>query len=371
MDPPFEVRLGDEAARAVAGRIDAAEGQDFADELECSICTHPAFECPVETTPCSHMFHRDCLEQWLADRVGDARCCPDCREELPPGADAYKEVDRRLKGVLNKTQVCCPQSCEPNPKRMRYDELSAHIALCPLTPLACGNADCGVVLPRREMEGDHAAACEHAIVACGQCGEQIKRSALQEHEAAQCTHRLVSCEYCQQADIVFCQKMNHELECPGHVPVRVLAELKTAQHVLQAAHDISKAAYEAERDAARATQERADQLLGVLGTLLDVPLRVRVHAALGNSLDGEYTILPEKENGCFAWGKPDGAFLFKTPRGAWSLAANRSEMERNKGRQRSSRTDDPDPVFSSRWKYWDGIDWVPSPYTSIEPLPPL
>jgi len=49
---------------------------------DCAICMLPVNGVDIEhmLTPCNHIYHRDCLRQWLLHKME----CPTCRAELPP-----------------------------------------------------------------------------------------------------------------------------------------------------------------------------------------------------------------------------------------------------------------------------------------------
>ena len=55
---------------------------NFSEEKECVICMNPVVADGFETmiTPCNHVFHARCLEQWLEIKLA----CPTCRAKLPP-----------------------------------------------------------------------------------------------------------------------------------------------------------------------------------------------------------------------------------------------------------------------------------------------
>eukprot|EP01062_Namystynia_karyoxenos_P033173 TRINITY_DN243_c0_g1_i13.p2 TRINITY_DN243_c0_g1~~TRINITY_DN243_c0_g1_i13.p2 ORF type:complete len:450 (+),score=147.42 TRINITY_DN243_c0_g1_i13:87-1352(+) len=244
-----ELRLEESVEEAIAGRIQAAPGQEHAEHLECAVCWDTALECPVKAVPCGHYFHEGCLRRWLNGKVGEAHSCPHCRKQLPAGDGAYTKVDYQVKAILDGTRVPCPQKCgEPQSKRMRFDGLAKHIRKeCPLTPLVCTGADCGKVLPRKEMEGAHLTECEHVLVPCGQCEEKVKRAVLQGHKAGSCPRRPITCAHCKKQNLLYCDREKHELQCTGSVPMRVVAELRQAmaeQQSKQAEHSAKLAAVE-------------------------------------------------------------------------------------------------------------------------------
>jgi hypothetical protein len=57
------------------------EELEMTEQVECNICLNliDKDDRLVMTTPCSHLFHQDCLTQWMEIKLQ----CPTCRRELP------------------------------------------------------------------------------------------------------------------------------------------------------------------------------------------------------------------------------------------------------------------------------------------------
>eukprot|EP01062_Namystynia_karyoxenos_P057697 TRINITY_DN4884_c0_g1_i1.p1 TRINITY_DN4884_c0_g1~~TRINITY_DN4884_c0_g1_i1.p1 ORF type:complete len:355 (+),score=67.86 TRINITY_DN4884_c0_g1_i1:101-1066(+) len=219
-----EIMLDEMVQDAVAGRLQAAPGQRHARHFECAICKNPAFDTPVRTNPCGHMYHQDCLERWLRGKQGDAHSCPTCRKTLPSGRDAFSQ-DHVVRAALGEVDVECPQEClAPAAKRFRFDDLGRHVRIeCPMTKLSCSAEGCGEVLFRQQMAQSHLPKCEHVLVDCNQCNKKVKRGVLLGHQAGQCR---VQCAYCKE-EVLFRKKREHELQgCTGSVPVRAFAALR-------------------------------------------------------------------------------------------------------------------------------------------------
>tara|TARA_B100001175_G_scaffold317004_1_gene332468 strand:- start:2378 stop:2749 length:372 start_codon:yes stop_codon:yes gene_type:complete len=48
----------------------------------CPICYEKIFKEYQHTTPCRHIFHRECLDKWCENTIPCT--CPVCRETVPP-----------------------------------------------------------------------------------------------------------------------------------------------------------------------------------------------------------------------------------------------------------------------------------------------
>lgn len=61
----------------------------------CSICLHDfqIGQHVSETNVCGHIFHGDCIKQWL-DSNSRAVCCPYCRSDIITEADVKRTLHR-------------------------------------------------------------------------------------------------------------------------------------------------------------------------------------------------------------------------------------------------------------------------------------
>jgi hypothetical protein len=79
---------------------DKDETQDTSSEasMVCSICLHnfQVGDHVSETSVCSHLFHGDCLKQWL-DSNNRAVCCPYCRADIITVADVKRTLHRPVR----------------------------------------------------------------------------------------------------------------------------------------------------------------------------------------------------------------------------------------------------------------------------------
>uniref|UniRef100_A0AC34QWE5 RING-type domain-containing protein n=1 Tax=Panagrolaimus sp. JU765 TaxID=591449 RepID=A0AC34QWE5_9BILA len=49
----------------------------------CSICMNRLFDSPIGALPCGHVFHFQCVHEWLsATEIGTKKACPTCRKRV-------------------------------------------------------------------------------------------------------------------------------------------------------------------------------------------------------------------------------------------------------------------------------------------------
>eukprot|EP01062_Namystynia_karyoxenos_P080785 TRINITY_DN8758_c0_g1_i1.p1 TRINITY_DN8758_c0_g1~~TRINITY_DN8758_c0_g1_i1.p1 ORF type:complete len:387 (+),score=104.48 TRINITY_DN8758_c0_g1_i1:87-1247(+) len=376
-----KIQLDEPAEEAIAGRIQAAADQEHALHLECSICKYPALRCPVKTVPCGHHFHKDCLGRWLNGKVGKAHHCPQCRMELASGDGAFTNVDLPVKAILDATRVDCPQDCgQPKAKRMRYDELAAHIReKCPRTPLVCSSADCGEVLPRQDMVGAHLPDCEHVLVTCGQCKTKVKRGVLLDHKTQSCTHRRFTCAFCKKKSIVYHKKEEHELECTGPVQMQVVAGLRQQNRKLQEQNREMMEQMLKEQEK-RECRDRAvcrllnsgedigphQLMLAMLGHKGGVPQTIKVDSVEKPNQSGEYTLAWFTRNGHRVWVSAEGGYVYKGNNDCWFVASSLASMHAERGTLTSANPSVKTLPVALQWDYCCPTRWHPAPGTRVE-----
>eukprot|EP01062_Namystynia_karyoxenos_P034691 TRINITY_DN2541_c0_g1_i3.p1 TRINITY_DN2541_c0_g1~~TRINITY_DN2541_c0_g1_i3.p1 ORF type:complete len:395 (+),score=121.97 TRINITY_DN2541_c0_g1_i3:73-1185(+) len=366
------MQLGEKATEAMAGRIDAAPGQDHAKSIICAICDTPAFESTVKAAGCGHLFDKGCLVEWLQGKDGDRRTCPVCRTVLPPGDAAYTEAEHFVREIIAGIKVDCPQDCAaPNPKRMRYEQLAGHIRACPLTPMLCGHTDCEEVVPQKDIKA-HSAQCEHRAVSCSLCSEKVKKGVMQEHKASECPRRRYECAYCQKKTLIYSNKEAHERnDCTGQVPIGWVADLRQQNRELKEevqelrnghAEEIKKV-----REGHVKEIKKVQQLL-----LASLCPRITVVSKERAWLSGEYTITPEQVNGCRVWARAPGYYVFKGTPGFWIVTSERGSMAKDAGNLSSAeKSDSPYPVGVSGWRWAPDQKWVPAPGTTVTAMTAL
>eukprot|EP01062_Namystynia_karyoxenos_P056002 TRINITY_DN46980_c0_g1_i1.p1 TRINITY_DN46980_c0_g1~~TRINITY_DN46980_c0_g1_i1.p1 ORF type:complete len:447 (+),score=132.45 TRINITY_DN46980_c0_g1_i1:91-1341(+) len=409
------VQLDHPTTEALAGRILPAASAENAQLYECSICKFPAFEEPVCTVPCDHLFDRDCLERWLEDKEGAQRTCPLCRTELHPGDGAFRVAGIRDRGALAIMEVDCPQDCEqPHPKRVRYSELSNHIIeQCPATPMLCGSGPCEAVLPRHEME-QHAAECPHALCPCWQCNGLVIRSNLLAHMREDCPERLAKAEPLHDYDIVYARKEDHDMKCTGQTDLvahlraenevlrkgqgalaKQVSELqarvgalgqemhrtrKSHKHACKRLREETRAELEKQKDqilqkqaaAMQEQQEGFEELRGLnreTQRLLSAALlcrRLEVTSEEMPAVTGEYFLTSEQHNGRSLWANREGGLVYWNPAGSWAIASGEKAMIDGRCLLVSeSRTAAANPAAAAEWRYDNDTRFVPAPRTSV------
>lgn len=73
----------------------------------------------IESKQCVHIFHKECIEQWLGRRTAGFQC-PECRvhlvtnEELQKAASSIKEMDETpkpfMEGLYNRRRTYSDES---------------------------------------------------------------------------------------------------------------------------------------------------------------------------------------------------------------------------------------------------------------------
>eukprot|EP01062_Namystynia_karyoxenos_P037435 TRINITY_DN2723_c0_g1_i9.p2 TRINITY_DN2723_c0_g1~~TRINITY_DN2723_c0_g1_i9.p2 ORF type:complete len:374 (+),score=103.69 TRINITY_DN2723_c0_g1_i9:96-1124(+) len=336
MAAALKMRLTDKVKRAIAGHVDAAPGQPHLDELMCSVCHGPAFDCPVKATPCGHLHHKDCLSDWMKGKAADARRCPVCQTLLT--GEGHQASDLQLKRILDRAEVECPQQCAQPAKRMRYGALRTHIEQCPKTPVVCANDDCDEKMDRAVMEATHVAACYHALVTCEQCGSgAIKRGELQKHKTQRCTQRPYKCGHCGTDGLVHSEREEHEAQCTGPAKISDLVQLKRENKLI----------------------------LHMLAHNMDCPVRIVVKSKEKPLLAGKYELLPQRFNGAPVYGHSSGYRVYRTCSSSWMVAMSDKTMKQNRGSLHSVNKNSPVLAEGSWVHINDKGEWQAAPGTSI------
>lgn len=128
----------------------------------CSIC-HAVLKRPVRL-PCSHIFCKKCILQWLARQ----NTCPCCRKEVKRRKMVYvnklQKTIGHLKVKCKNAEAGCLVTCPLAHRKGHQDS-------CPFEPIACPNEGCSAQVSRGTL-AEHRQHCQqggqqHCPLGCG------------------------------------------------------------------------------------------------------------------------------------------------------------------------------------------------------------
>jgi hypothetical protein len=122
-----------------------------------------------------------------------SKTCPTCREEFE-----IKSLNRKLRAILEKTEVRCTNNGCPAKETMSYKAILTHADVCSNKELFCP-LGCLYGLSRTSAESavEHLQTCPKALVICNLCKDVIPRENLAKHDAEKCREVKIPCQYCK------------------------------------------------------------------------------------------------------------------------------------------------------------------------------
>ncbi|GJQ11404.1 hypothetical protein GpartN1_g3195.t1 [Galdieria partita] len=159
-----------------------------------SICTDP---CCSEN--CSHVFCKDCIENWTESS------CPTCRTACP----GWK-VSPFAEKVILKLRLQCPHSCGWQGALIDYEK--SHKQQCPNEMGECSS--CHLEMKRSEFFGSHYGNCSDHLILCDYCHCGVLSSLLFAHIAHECALAPKVCNACHSFFSTWLSwKVHIEKEC--------------------------------------------------------------------------------------------------------------------------------------------------------------
>eukprot|EP01062_Namystynia_karyoxenos_P058132 TRINITY_DN4951_c0_g1_i1.p1 TRINITY_DN4951_c0_g1~~TRINITY_DN4951_c0_g1_i1.p1 ORF type:complete len:427 (+),score=160.31 TRINITY_DN4951_c0_g1_i1:96-1283(+) len=331
--------------QVLAGHADPAEETAHLEHYLCALCLKHTLD-NMTSTICDHIFHKDCLGEWLKEKD----FCPSgCGRTLPreSGFLRFKEVAPYVRNMMGSVRVQCPlPACG---KSFPFEALRRHVTdECEKATFACEG--CGEVLPREQV-GAHVAACGSIEVDCKlQCGVKRTRAEMQGHAEGECAKREVRCRRCGAAHR-FSEAAAHEEKCTGSATmadvagllrqVELLRQTQQRQAALlgeqaaelgkqQAAQDWQKAEIKMHLQENAQLRTRVAEAESSLRTVtrasaLGVPPFLQLQCPERAWLGGKYTLQSEPHNGASVWCGPNSVNgpqlkLFRSHNGRWMIA---------------------------------------------------
>ena len=98
-DPEYEPSVSSESDKSidemVSPQLEVVIVKKRSHHDDCAICLEPfRFRQHARRTPCSHLFHKKCIEQWLYRHDHRGMRCPVCRQPTLPPVSARRVLRR-------------------------------------------------------------------------------------------------------------------------------------------------------------------------------------------------------------------------------------------------------------------------------------
>ena len=148
----------------IYGYEDSRFEKDVDENFHCSICYNVLKE-PRMCRNNEHIFCLACISEHL--RV-NSQTCPECSEHL--SVDTLRRA-RLASNYLSKLKINCDHASRGCAELTCVEDLETHVANCGYAPVLCSNAECGMVVNKRERIHHETEVCRHRKVKCHDCGQ--------------------------------------------------------------------------------------------------------------------------------------------------------------------------------------------------------
>ena len=146
------------------GYEDSRFEKDVDENFHCSIC-YNVLKDPRMCRNNEHIFCLACISEHL--RV-NSQTCPECNEHL--SVDTLRRA-RLASNYLSKLKINCDHASRGCPELSCLENLETHVANCGYAPVLCSNAECGMVINKRERVHHETEICQYRKVKCHDCGQ--------------------------------------------------------------------------------------------------------------------------------------------------------------------------------------------------------
>jgi N-acetylneuraminic acid mutarotase len=148
----------------IYGYEDSRFEKDVDENFHCSICYNVLKE-PRMCINNEHIFCLACISEHL--RV-NSQTCPECNEHL--SVDTLRRA-RLASNYLSKLKINCDHASRGCAELTCVENLETHVANCAYAPVFCANAECGMVINKRERVHHETEICQYRKVKCHDCGQ--------------------------------------------------------------------------------------------------------------------------------------------------------------------------------------------------------
>ena len=146
----------------IYGYEDSRFEKDVDENFHCSIC-YNVLKDPRMCRNNEHIFCLACISEHL--RV-NSQTCPECNEHL--SVDTLRRA-RLASNYLSKLKINCNHASRGCAELTCLEDLETHVANCGYAPVLCSNAECGMVINKRERVHHEAEICQYRKMKCHDC----------------------------------------------------------------------------------------------------------------------------------------------------------------------------------------------------------
>ena len=143
--------------------------ESLGDFYKCNICFNVMVN-PTDCELCGHSYCNDCISK--------LKCPFGCKSKN------LKPSSMGIRNLLDKLIFkCLNEGCN---EKIPYSNVRQHDQSCEFAKITCPSQNCGIQLPKKDMEYHIKNECKFSFVTCKYCGYEFPKNKINEHENICC-----------------------------------------------------------------------------------------------------------------------------------------------------------------------------------------